>query len=559
MRLADLSEEKESKNALEETWKHCVHENHLPTTCQETAKLIGLLVVSGGSWLYGALAAQATMDYPKWQRLSHIVCATVCGGVVLISATHEYIDLRSSRRMPKELRSFASPTSKFREYSEDFAVILVSALASISLATTAWRYPDWSNESLQYAWFIYIETVNTALHLLPVELVAFNHPIYSLPLKPFQMAYHSAEHCIMSKDKIATQELFKFKCGIADRLREKLIFCLDQTIEEKINQSFKFNVFSGSPFKWLSYVKKDDAPIDQIFSMTLLNTLLLEAKTSAFGEQSSWTSWFRRKASYALGAGVVALSCAGYALDPPILLQSFGWSPEKAYAFSAPAIYFFWVLLSHLGGITAESDITAIAHAIAGKQSMPLSVKLHTKIFVLALAANLYTAAFSYTAAEKITADHFDESDLLASLLKWCAKIGIGYLSWGSMKAFYDRYLLTAVRLNPYDTNSSVAEVQVRVAYFKRCISSMNPDILIACLKTYPETAILKIFGMNVEGLTHITDFEPRFKEHQESQHQYRSQSWGEWLRNKCGFLFARPQSPSDSKEPYYQFDKSIN
>ncbi len=92
------------EDALQEVWRYCVQEGHLPTFREELVKLLGLLFVSGGSWLYGDLAAQATKGYPKWQANSHIFFAAVCGAVVLIRATHEYLLNRDSRRMPEQLK-----------------------------------------------------------------------------------------------------------------------------------------------------------------------------------------------------------------------------------------------------------------------------------------------------------------------------------------------------------------------------------------------------------------------------------------------------------------------
>ncbi len=406
-------------------------------------------------------------------------------------------------------------------------------------------YPNFSNQELQIAWFVYIEIVNTLLHLLSVDLVIFNHPIYSMPLKPFRWTYGKVERCFLSKEQIINIEYAQFKRGIADQLCQKLCISLDSAIECMINKSFEKNGFSKGFFKWFSYVKKENSLLEQMVSSGLLEILSQQPQTSSphTEEKSTWGNWFwkkTKKASYVSGASLVALSCLGYMAVPPALLQSYGWSKEAAYAVTSPALYFFGVLLGHLGGVTAETDFISISQTILGKGSMPLSAKLHTKTFWIALLFNFYTAAFSYKGAEKIAADHFGQEDVMGILIKWCADIGIAYLSWGSMKAFYDYYLTQGVRLNASDDNRIVAEYKEKIENFKRRIFSIDPDRLVASLKKFPQKE-LALDGMSLRDFEQMTNFRERFGEIL----KIRNRTYSEWWQSR-GSIYPKPKKLLD-------------
>lgn len=283
--------------------------------------------------------------------------------------------------------------------------------------------------------------------------------------------------------------------------------------------------------------------------------VLSQRRQNPHEEKSSWGSWFWKKTkqiSYMAGAGLVSLSCLGYMADPPALLQSYGWSKKESYIVSAPALYFFGVLLGHLGGVTAETDFISITRSVVGKGSMPLAAKLHTKTFCVALIVNLYTALFSYKAAEKIAADHFGESGWGAHFIKWCADFGIAYLSWGSMKTFYDYYLIQGVRLNSKDHNHLIAEYRERIADFKRRISSIDTDQLVASLKQMPQKELT--LGMSEIEFDHKTQFNERFEEMLKT----RNRSWSEWWGSR-GSIYPKAQKSSATTRSFSVSISSVN
>lgn len=509
-------------NALKEVWQYYVQENHLSTGCRELAKFLGLLFVSGGSVLYGSIAKKATEEDPIWEQDSFILGTSLCAGIVLINSTNEYFLKRDARRLPLPLRALSQGASQCKYLLEDMAIGFVSALSSLSLATTAWKYPDWPNVPLQVVWLLYIETVNTILHLWPVDVFMFGHPLYSLPLRPFQWIYHRIESSLISVEEQETRKFIQFKRTVADDLCAKMAARLDKAATQIIHDSFEWNGFSQGIRKWFTYVKKRPAPVDTVLSKEFSDVIVSQSSTSDVEQKSNypWRQWLGKKlqqVSYALGATLVTSSCMGYLVDPPYTLQEFGLSEKTAIIITSSALYFLGVLLAHTGGVSMQADVARAGRILQCQEPMPLPAKLHTKSFGLAVLLNLYIAGFSYGGSVQTVRDHFKDSRL-ESFFLWCAQYGLIYLSLSSVGTFYQYYLTQFVRLYQCDENHLVAQFEQKKEAFKRHLPAIDPDHLVASLMTYSDQQLQHIIGMSKSQLEELTDFEARFEEYQQNQ-----------------------------------------
>lgn len=506
-----------NSEALEKTWRYFAQEDYLPTAPQELLKFAGLLFVSGGSALYGLIAEKATEDQPLWIQWSSILGTSICAGIVLINSTNIFFLERNARRLPPELRDLSEDASCTKYFLEDLAVVSVSALSSISLATTAWNYPKLSSMPLQITWVGYIETVNTILHFWPVGLFIFGHKFYSLPLKPFQIIYHCLSNCLISAEEKEQRELIKLKRTVANELCAKISENLDKIIAQFIKEDFKWKGFTSETRQFLSYVKNELAQIDGVCSREFSDVFPSEEFKIA-PEQKSDSNWKQslgkrlKQSTYVGGAAWGVLCCIGYLVDPIYTLQELGTPQNIAISVSLPSLYFLGVLLAHTVGLNLKADVTYVGKVLNGQGAMPLAAKLHTKSFALGLLCNVYVTIFSPVGAMQVVRDHFTGS-LFERFFIECARTGIMYTSTASLKNFYSEYLTKFVRLSSSDENQLVAQAVERIDAFKRHLPAIGSDHLIASLSKYSEEKLQAILGMSKVEFQRKTDFNARLAE----------------------------------------------
>lgn len=512
--------------ALQRTWRYFVQENHLPTATQGLLKFAGLLFVSGGSALYGVIAQKATEDQPLWIQWSSILGTSICAGIVLINSTNIFFLERNARRLPPELHDLSEDASCTKYFLEDLAVVSVSALSSVSLATTAWNYPKLSSLPLRITWVGYIETVNTILHFWPVGLFIFGHKFYGLPLKFFQIVYLGISNCLVSDEEKEQRELIKLKRTVANELCAKIGENLDKIIAQFIQEDFKWNGFTSQTRQFLSYVKHERAQIDSVCSQEFSDIFPIE-EFKIITEQKPHSNWKQslgrrlKQSSYVGGAAWGVLCCIGYLVDPIYTLQELGTPQNIAISASLPSLYFLGVLLAHTVGLNLEADVTYVGKVLNGQGVMPLAVKLHTKSFALGLLCNIYVTIFSPVGAMQVVRDHFTGS-LFERFFIECARTGIMYTSTASLKNFYSEYLIKFVRLSSSDENQLVAQAVERIDAFKRHLLAIGSDHLISSLSEYPDEKLRAILGMSKQEFQYKTDFNARLTEqilrHKESK-----------------------------------------
>ncbi|MBS0350470.1 MAG: hypothetical protein JSR33_04640 [Proteobacteria bacterium] len=446
------------------------------------------------------------------------------------NSTDEYVTLRLARIIPEQLKEFSDTTSWWQNFWEIIRTVIISGASSIGLTTTALRYPKFNSNTLQILWVIFIQLTNTALHALPVELVALKHFIYSLIFKPFFWLYESIARCFLSKEDQASRKYLAFEREKANELCGIIVNRLDSVFEQIVADSFDWNWLEGSMAKKFAYVKKSNAPIDTAKRLDISEILTYSSdeKLSAPKSKSVAPSYLQRTSeflktaashlAYASGMVLVGMSCNGYAWDTPMSMQEGGVSEAAAIGLSSPAIYLLGVLLGHLGGVNMRADATRVGNALIGKGSMPVHAKIHTKSFAMAFCLNVYTALFSYAAAVRTVKDRLGGTPM-EDISLFCSKYGIMYLSFSSFGEFYRNYVSQVVRFSN-DENKLVAEMQKMKNSFKQYIYSMKPIKLAESLEKYlrsqyTETQVQHMFGISKDELSEKINFEELYQQEQ--------------------------------------------
>ncbi len=195
-----------------------------------------------------------------------------------------------------------------------------------------------------------IEIDNTALHLLPVELI-FHHPVYSAPLWPFRKLVAAWQDSRLTQSQRKQLNQLTIQADTADSIRTAITTRLLAAKEAILNASF---TFEGSALRYRTQQPAELTTLeDQTPGLDAATTVMqyCPEETETAPNASSWQNWLwniGRNFAYATGIALVPVACAGYLVDP--FQQELTDEPTLNDGLTALPVYCLGTLLAYFGG-----------------------------------------------------------------------------------------------------------------------------------------------------------------------------------------------------------------
>lgn len=440
-----------------------IKEDHLPSGYWLARKEAILLILGLGGLNYVPIAYQngntVTMS------IINSVTTAFLGEVLLYTSGDIYYKIKlQPQSIPDDLKDVIEAPLSSTQFMRDVALQSFSAAASaIPLATTLFdadlaifeKYPE-----LFWGALAYIEIVNTAMHLVPIELT-MRDPYYGFfPLllqrgwrfitgyQPTAEEQDRADQ--LDKRAIALGEINPLlSVGLTNFLRK----LLDMPENER---SRKLSAYQSSPETLLQDV------LNSFVETPLLNPIA-------------------RNTARVLGGSVVSLACLGYAANPYLVFKNdFDFSTGAALGITTLPIYFFMVLMFFFGdgmGVRLLQDILSLKDIALGRstfqEKLPLEARYYPKAFAFSVMLILFDAIFAGAPGREMMKMAFEAFFPAWLMVVMCGVVDVG-LSMLSCYALLDFTKMLFNYYAQYQDNGCVHEVAIIKAKMEAFIRDVN-------------------------------------------------------------------------------------
>ena len=467
-------------------WHHSVNPANLIDGAALIYRALKLLFISGGSVLYGLIAAEEKQGEEPLLFWTYVMCTAVCPAVAFFNSLNAYLIRRDARLPKKGLEDITIPRTTKLILREDAIVFTTAAISSIGLTTTSSRYPKIDNDAFRWLWILYTQAVNTLLHLLPVILAAFENP-YVYPLKIlkffifdiFVMIYKFCCKPSPTTKQILYQESKKQ----ADLYERKLKSAFKNRLDEIFTQKVKSMEFQSDS---LSYKPID---VTELLEMDFNTLMVTDHNPPEITPPHDWQVALDQKIGEAggLAGGVfVGFSCNGYMWDTVKALQEIGLQFSEAVLASATAIYLLWVLLFDIGRNSGKEHAQRLFGVLTGRDMAPYHAKFGFKTFIIHTLLNGFCANFSYAAAIRTVKDRLsDAPKAIYNSSYFFSNWGIRLLAFFSVWENGRYYFTEWVRLSPENPHQSVAHLHDSIQLSKEQFNVMTPRATVESAKAF--------------------------------------------------------------------------
>lgn len=409
-----------------------ISENHLPTGAEVVRKELLLLTLGLGGLNYVPVAYQNGSTVPV--KIINAVTTAILGEILLYLSGRIYWDIKiEPQYIAQELENIIqAPLTKEAFFYEVLTQIGFAAASAIPLATTLFD-ANWEIFE-EYPWFFwvalaFIEIVNTAMHLVPIELT-MRDEFYGFLPRQLTSVWTKLMGYRPSVEESASIALFDGRAKILTEINPILLNAKENFIRDLANQS-----------------EKD---IQSRLSAYKISPKQLFADMLACYVATPPLNPIARAMARVSGGLLVSGACLGYAANPYLVFKNkFHFSIGWAIGLTAVPIYFFMVLMTFFGdgmGVRALQDALSLLQPSTVQKKLPTVAKLYPLIFTMAAAAILFIAAFAGAPGREMMKMAYEGifSEEFMAFMQAVVTVGIGLL------AIYAPLDFTKIILNHY-------------------------------------------------------------------------------------------------------------
>lgn len=463
-------------SAINSLLRYHVSEDHLPKGCDIFKKEALLLVLGLGGLNYVPVAYQN--GHTVTMSIINAVTTAILGEIVLYTSGEFYYKIKiQPQYIDLALENIIQAPLTKEEFIREVAGQGILALASaVPLATTLFdAHLEIFEEHPWLFWlaFSFILAVNTAMHLVPIELTLRDEFYGFLPhqlmrlwnlLSDYQPSVE--EQARSAKLELRTAALNEIN-PVFTNAKENFLHILAYENNSEIQA--RVNRYHASP------------------ELLLKDMLACYKKTLPLNPYAKTTA-------RVLGGLVVSLACLGYAANPYLVFKNdFGFSVAGAIASTVIPIYFFMVLMTFFGdgmGVRVLQDLLSLSQVFCQpatvQKRLPTVAKLYPGTFVILAASILFIVAFAGAPGREMMKTAFSEIfyPWLMVIMLGVVDIGIGLL------AFYAPLDFTKIMLNHYAQHygaepvRNIAILKAKIEALQRDFNRINPEHA-ETLKTY--------------------------------------------------------------------------
>lgn len=414
--MTDVSDYRLEK--VKKLTRYHISEDNLPNLYNLLKKEVVLLFLGLGGLNYVPIAYQngSTMAI----KIIDAVTTAILGVMVLYKSGETYYQVKIKPQYPDAaLQGIIESPLTMEKFWKEFIIQLILAEASSApLATTLFdAHLAFFEQHPGYFWacFAFILEVNTAMHLVPIEIIMRN-PVYGFPLHLFSPLWRflfpptvkELQDAEEKEQRNQTLQETHFILAIAKKnFFNQLTRESQEQIQERINQ------YTNDPEQLLQDMLSCYAPIAPL-NPYLKNTARI------------------------LGALTVSTACLGYAANPYLVFRNyFGFSVGASIGLVAIPIYFFMVLMAFFGeliGLRLLQDILSLKDILIGKaslqQKLPTTAKIYPYAFGIAAIGVLCIVAFAGAPGREMMKMAFNDvfPAWLMFIMQGIVDLGIGVL-----------------------------------------------------------------------------------------------------------------------------------
>lgn len=446
-----------------------VAEEHLPTGWSDFKKETLLVILGLGGLNYVPIAYQNGGSLAI--KIINAVTTAVSGEIVLYTSGEIYNKIKlEPQYVPSNLEGIIrAPLTKNEFLLEVSFQFILATASAVPLATTLFdadleifkQYPQ-----LFWSAFAFILAVNTAMHLVPIELT-LRDDFYGFI--PHQLA--RAWRLIRDYQPSEKERKRMLSLNLRTRILNEINPILSNAKEEFLNIlttetsdqiQVRLQCYKAKPEKLLE---------DMLACYVPMPPLNRDAKMAA----------------RVLGGFIVSMACLGYAANPYLIFKNeFGFSKEVAMAMTAMPIYFFMVLMAFFGdgmGVRFLQDMLALNDIIANQATMhkkaPTVAKLYPIVFSIIVSSILFSVVFAGAPAREMMKMAFENSfpAWLMVVMMGIADIGIGILAWYAPLDFTKIMLSHYAQHYGSEPVKSVAIIKAKIEALLRDFNRINPEL----------------------------------------------------------------------------------
>jgi hypothetical protein len=433
----------------------------------------------------------ADKHYPDQLGLSvsYIIGTSTPALVVLYNSTEIFLTQRASLRPPRALAAFMNPSDVRLHLRQDIFTLLGAAISAAPLATISLAYPvPGFSLALTILQTAVVEIDNTVLHFLPIQL-AMGNPVYRLPFLPFEKAYSYYKKRNMTDEQL-NQEA-------AEQLNQASVMQTKFALFEGLNRVQRKIALDGVRKKAWGYEVILPAEVRSLAEGSKVNKLDVISTYKVSNRQRAKKPYEKNlKLSLQIaGAFWIAAGGAGYLAGTYNRLSDVMDSRVGAGILAAPAMYFLGVLFTFYGQFMAGNCYDYLTSWGEEDVKIPVEYKLYPKMAMMFLLFSLYSAAFSFAAADELIEDNFD-NEALSTTLTWLAQTSIPFLSVYAIMDFCRTALRKyALYFNNRDENA-IVKLNAMLEAFKTGLMNMEAEQFKSSLNSMSDAQFENLLGM---------------------------------------------------------------
>lgn len=452
------------QTAIDTLLEHHIKENHLPTGYAVARKEIILLILGLGGLNYVPVAYYNGKTVTI--SIINAITTAILGELILYSSGKIYYDIKiAPQYITEELKNIIqAPLTERAFIREVLAQLFFAAASAVPLATTLFEadlqiFKD--NPWLFWLALAYIEIVNTAMHLVPIELT-MRDPFYNFPIRFLSwlsgfLPITFPKICPLEIDETDSNAALAQRAKIWRRLHPLLV-------NAKQNFLHKLSIQKTDDIQsQLSFYQSNPQKLLKDLLACYVATPTLNAKTRIIARTT--------------GGLLVAGACLGYAANPYLVFKNdFHFSMTSAISITILPIYFFMVLMAFFGdsnGQRALQDMSALFFQTATLQKhLPTLAKFYPLTFILTIAVILFVIAFAGAPGREMMMNAFENVFPTWLMIMMMGVVDLGI---GTLLSSYVLLDFTKVMLNHYAQHYG-AEPQKGIAIMKAKIEALIRD-----------------------------------------------------------------------------------